>query len=151
VSEPYLRKANIDDMDLLFKWANDQITRQNAFSTKLITYEEHQQWFSKKLESNSSFIYIYCLEDVPVGQVRIDIENTCGVISYSIDAAYRSRGHGGTLLRLMEETVKNDITDVKLLQAKVKNENFPSRRIFERMNYHSTENDDYIEYEKSIR
>ena len=30
--QQYLRKATIEDMDLLFQWANDSVVRKNSFS-----------------------------------------------------------------------------------------------------------------------
>jgi RimJ/RimL family protein N-acetyltransferase len=150
MSESYLRRAIIDDMDILFEWVNDQATRQNAFNTKQITYDEHKQWFSDKLKSDNSVIYIYCFNDTPIGQVRLDIENGCGMISYSIDINHRSQGHGGRILELMEAYGKTKLPYMKALIARVKKSNVASLRIFERLNYLIEEKDGYIEYKKEI-
>jgi len=150
MSEPYLRKATVDDMELLFEWANDKETRQNAFNSHQITYEEHQKWFLRKLESGNTAIYIYCIEDIPIGQVRIDIDNENGLISYSVDAEHRSRGHGSKTVELLETIVSKETLNLKVLIAKVKKSNIPSQRVFERLHYLISEKDDYIEYKKEI-
>jgi len=150
MSKKYLRRATIEDIDLLFTWANDETTRQNAFNTQQITYKEHQQWFKAKLESDNSIIYIYCTEDTAIGQVRIEIDKDQALISYSIDIAHRAQGHGSKIVEILEETIKTELPATKKLIAKVKKENIPSQRIFEKLSYKRIEKDDYIEYEKSI-
>ena len=44
-----LREVTGKDMDLLFRWANDPVTRKNAFHTEQIPYETHRAWFVKML------------------------------------------------------------------------------------------------------
>ena len=34
-----LREAKKDDVELLFKWANDPVVRKNSFNESLIAYE----------------------------------------------------------------------------------------------------------------
>jgi len=41
----YLRKAERRDADLLFQWVNEDLVRQNSFSTKEILYSEHIRWY----------------------------------------------------------------------------------------------------------
>ena len=48
--QQYLRKATIEDMDLLFQWANDPVVRKNSFSTAEISYEEHTKWYHNLLK-----------------------------------------------------------------------------------------------------
>ena len=44
MKDGYLRLAEMEDMDLLFTWANEEMVRKNSFSTRKITYEEHVIW-----------------------------------------------------------------------------------------------------------
>ena len=151
MSEPYLRRADEDDIDLLFNWVNDVVVRQNAFNTKKIEYSDHKKWFYEKLNSDSSIIYIYCVEDgTPVGQVRIDIDNDYGLISYSIDACNRMHGHGGRLLMLLEDIVLQKLPEVDVLVARVKKNNVSSQRRFEKLGYRCVDKDECFEYRKII-
>ena len=43
------RRATIEDAELLFSWANDFDVRRNAFSQQEILWDEHVEWFQKKL------------------------------------------------------------------------------------------------------
>lgn len=145
----YLRKANMDDMDLLFRWANDDSVRENAFNTHKINCNEHEKWFLEKLTSDKSVIYICIYGQTPIGQVRLDIDDGDGLISYSIDSAYRLQGHGSVLLSLLEVTVKNDFPSIKGLTARVKKTNIASLRVFEKLLYQRDEKDEYIEFKKA--
>ena len=150
MSVPYLRQATSEDMNLLFQWANDETTRQNAFNTEKISLEEHKQWFNDKLTSDKTILYIYCIDNISIGQIRVDIDNNIGVISYSIDSAHRKQGHGSRILEILESTIKREIPNVEILIGKVKNANTASQKLFERLKYQSSHKDSYIEYEKHV-
>lgn len=55
----------MDDCDLLFEWANYPMVRQNSFSTKAITYDEHVNWFKNIMERKDCVQYIYMEGDKP--------------------------------------------------------------------------------------
>ena len=40
-----LRKVNLNDVELIFKWANDPDVRNNSFNTNQIVWDEHVKWF----------------------------------------------------------------------------------------------------------
>ena len=50
MSKVYLRAANSDDTDLLYRWANDPVVRKNSFNTDRILYENHVMWFNRIIE-----------------------------------------------------------------------------------------------------
>lgn len=82
------------DVDLLYKWANDESARQNSYNSDPIPYQHHVKWYEDRLHSGASCFYIFCDEDHPVGQVRIDngAEPSSAIISISIDKEYRGKG-----------------------------------------------------------
>ena len=55
-----LREVTGKDIDLLFRWANDPVTRQNAFHTEQISYETHRAWFVRMLADRDVMKYILC-------------------------------------------------------------------------------------------
>ncbi len=65
-----LRRAKPQDMDLLYRWANDDTVRANAFHTEKIPYEHHVQWFQKMMADASVCQYILYDGDLAVGQIR---------------------------------------------------------------------------------
>ena len=140
------RNIRKDDCDLLFKWVNDSEVREMAFSTNAVLYEEHKKWFYNKLNSNLTHIFIACVDDKPIGQIRIDIEDNEGIIGYSIDKNYRGQGYGSKVLKKIITVVKDTDINISKLVGKVKHKNVKSCRAFERAGYKSIEREDFIEY-----
>ena len=138
----YLREAEWEDMDLLFRWANDGEVRKNSFSVKEIAYEEHVEWFKKKIGGGESQIYIFGNGEHEIGTLRLDFEGNEAVISYSIAAEYRKKGYGTVMIKLAEQKVPHRT----LMKAWVKEENIASNKIFIKLGYKR----DGMQYKKWI-
>lgn len=144
----YLRKATEEDLQLLFQWSNDEAVRKNSFHTEEIDFETHTIWFKNKLKSPSNDIYIYCVKQEPIGQIRLEYRGEYAAIHYSIEKKYRGQGHGRKILVLAEEITKKNHDEILYLSAEVKKDNIASRKKFKQLSYESSE---YIKYEKKIR
>ena len=136
--QQYLRKATIQDRDLLFQWANDTVVRKNSFSTEKISYEEHVNWYNHILNSDNCVQYIYMDSECPVGQVRITQKGDAAEISYSICAEKRALGYGTKLLSLISEKVWDEFPHVKKIYGEVKPENTASQKAFLHAGYTET-------------
>ncbi|WP_427338100.1 GNAT family N-acetyltransferase [Caloranaerobacter sp. DY30410] len=133
--------------DLLFKWVNDETVRKNSFNTNEIDYEQHKKWFENKIKSSNTFIYIcYIDKKIPIGQIRVDMEDGIGFIDYSIDKKYRGQGYGTKLLKEIVNKFKNEVRNIRRLVGKVKIENIPSQKAFAKAGYRHEKKNDYIEY-----
>lgn len=132
-----LRKATIDDLDLLYEWANDFVTRQNAFNTEPILYETHKEWFLNSLNNPNRYQFIMECDKTAVGQIRIDITDETGEISYSIAPLHRGNGYGSIMCRLIIEYAKENL-DIKKLIARVKSNNIASKKCFINNNFSNT-------------
>jgi len=150
----YLRKVTRDDMDLLFQWANDPVVRANAFSTEQIPYENHQKWFTARMKDPDTAMYLYLQDDVPVGQIRLDIADKEAEIDYSIAPEYRGKGYGKKMLLHLETVVRESLPHIAVLLGKVKLENQSSRHAFLKAGFQETpsmEEMNYILYKKKIQ
>lgn len=143
----FLKHACRKECDLLFNWANEISARENSFNGNEINYDEHVNWFDNKLNSNNSVIFLFFYNNIPIGQVRTDIENKAGIISYSLDENYRGQGLSIEMLRLLESSVNNDVN--KLI-GYVKFSNTSSQKIFEKLGYVKSVNESFIKYHKFI-
>lgn len=143
----YLKKATAEHCNLLFKWTNDKEVRENSFTKDVIKYDEHVKWFNDKLNSPNCKIFIFYLDNVPVGQVRIDVDNHEAVISYSLDNNFRGKGLSAEMIGLLE---KNIDTNVNKLIGYVKFSNVISQRVFEKLRYTKELSDNCIKYSKII-
>lgn len=147
----WLRKAKEGDCDILYNWVNDKVVRQNAFNQETITYDEHKKWFKKKLNSNKSFIYISMVDNNPIGQIRVDVNNMgIGVIDYSISKDNRGKGYGTLTLLELCKTITKENVNIKKLIGKVKLNNIPSHKAFEKAGFIASKKAEYIEYYKYI-
>lgn len=131
----HLREATYEDMDLLYKWANDPAVRKNSFNSEPISYDNHVSWFNKIMEDNTVLQYILMKEDVPMGQIRLNIEGNDAEIGYSIAEEYRGKGYGHTILQLIAEEIRSNYPNITNLIAKVKTDNTASNMLFKKEGY----------------
>lgn len=150
-----LREVNAKDMDLLFEWANDPVTRQNAFHTEAIPYETHRNWFIKTLADRDVLIYILCTDvsgkESPIGQIRLAIEGEEALISYSIDAQKRGQGYGTRMILMAEEKLRETRADVNYCKGQVKLDNMASAKVFDKCGYDLEKKEKFLEFTKRIR
>ena len=70
-----LRRADENDSQLLWDWANDPDVRTVSFSTEPIPWERHLQWFNAKLADPDAVLYVAIdPEGTPIGHVRYQID-----------------------------------------------------------------------------
>ncbi|NFA59979.1 GNAT family N-acetyltransferase [Clostridium sporogenes] len=145
-----LRDVTEKDIDLLFNWVNDTSVRKNSFNTKIINYEEHKEWFEKKIIAEDSYMFILEINSIPVGQIRVDIQEKAGIIDYSIDKNYRAKGYGLLILIKLEEKIIDSISELEKLVGKVKNGNIASQQSFLKANYKFKKKSEFIEFTKLL-
>lgn len=143
-----LRSVQPEDMDLLYRWANDPVTRENAFHTEQIPYERHRQWFESALADETVVMYICMNQEKPVGQIRFNISDEQALISYSVDRDNRGCGVGTKLLMLAEIQLRDEFPRVRILKGEVKYGNIASMKAFERNGYGRKEQEAYVEFKK---
>lgn len=146
----YLTRAEDKDIDLLYKWVNDETVRNNSFHSNIITYEEHRNWFLEKTNSQDTDIYIYYYNGEPTGQIRLEYSENKAIIDYGVDIAYRGKGHGSKILTLIEKEIFYNKKEVEYLIGRVKYSNSASQKVFKKMFYSEFPKKDYIEFIKKI-
>lgn len=132
--ECYLREARSTDRDLLYKWVNDPVVRQSAFNSDEINYENHCDWFDQCLGREDVNIYILIKNGIPVGQVRLNVEDGEALVDYSIASTYRGKKLGYQIIEKICEEVAY-MKDVTVLVAYVKSTNIPSLKVFLQNNF----------------
>lgn len=147
-----LVEVTVDDIDLLFKWANDSECRRNSFNSEKIIYSEHKKWFNKKIEDNNCKMYLYRYNTEYIGQIRIEIQGVEAFIDYSIKREYRGKGHGIKILELLEKKILElDNIKIDCLVGEVKIDNIASQKVFEKLEYSGEKKQKYISYKKYCR
>lgn len=128
-NQPILIPADSSDMDLLYKWVNEPEVRNSSFNAKPVTLREHESWFREHIASDKCSIWILCLGDLKIGQIRCDIlENSDCYVDYSIDSQYRGMGYGTKILDLAKGKIQEIYPEAKRIVAEVKQHNEVSNR-----------------------
>lgn len=124
-----LRRATMSDAPMLLAWRNDALTRAMSLSTAEVTPEEHAQWLSKSIDMPGRALRVAVLDDMPIGQVRLD-RASAGAFVLSITVAPEQRGRG--LATAILAAAENEARELgaTLLVAQIRPENHASIRTF---------------------
>ena len=146
----YLRPVELSDARLLFQWRNEKETRANSLHSEELVYEDHVRWLESVLgTTKAQYFFILMADLVPVGQIRLSVENEMAMLSCSIDASYRARGYGRMIFQLLEDKLRERCVHLTLV-AYVKQENTASRRALISLHYRESRENDLLRYEKVI-
>jgi len=133
--EFFLRKASMEDCELLFQWVNDPDARRSAFRSDPIEFIEHTRWYGEKL-NDANFIQYIAInqDDEAVGQVRFDLKNDEAEVDVSIAPKFRGRGYGACIIK---EGVDNVLKSTKIttFHANIKSNNQASIKSFQKANF----------------
>lgn len=140
MSEPHLAQITLRlavqaDCRPLWQWRNEPLTREASFDTNLISYEDHEHWFSRKLNSPDMRIFIIVNADGrDMGYARFSIDREEAEISVSLDESLRGKGHGAAAIRLASDRVISSGSVVRVL-AYIKPDNPASIAAFQRAGF----------------
>lgn len=132
------RRASLSDEARLLRWANDPVTRRNAFNTAPIDAGKHRDWFHRRLR-DPDCCHIYVIETdhgLPIGQARFEQDNDHWTIDYGLDPCARGRGLGAPLLETALRAFRQGMKGTIML-GRVKADNAASRAVFENLEFTS--------------
>jgi UDP-2,4-diacetamido-2,4,6-trideoxy-beta-L-altropyranose hydrolase len=130
-----IRGALLEDLELLFEWANDPVTRANSYSTAPIDHETHVHWFQQALNDPGVSIFIVEEDGVSIAQIRFSITSDGGMISFSVSPGSRGKGLSKHVLALGTNRIKAHHPDLRRVFGYVRKDNIPSVRAFERAGF----------------
>lgn len=140
------RFANIEDISLYYKWANEPVSRENSYNKGEIDFVNHVNWFTSKLNSKDCFFYLFFNEEEkPVGQVRIEKKEELlkqAVISLSVETNCRGKGYGSEMIKLATDDFLDKFKGFLIIACVFKS-NIASYNSFIKAGY-------MLEYEKVI-
>jgi GNAT superfamily N-acetyltransferase len=136
-----LRKADLKDKELLFKWFNNLDSLKFKIKTNLkISFITHEKWFISKLIDKNTFIWIIEGNERKIGQIRFQYSKGYYDVDIYVIKDFRKLGIASLALKEAE-----NISKLKPLRAFIKNNNKASHLFFLKngfcMNY---KNKDFI-------
>ncbi len=126
------RKAESSDVYLYYSWLNDPLVRSQSFNSQLVEFNDHKNWFEKKLVNINCLMLIFFIDNNEnIGQIRIEKEDlNSAIIGISIDSDYRGRGFSTNMLKLATNHFFESNPNFTI-NAFIKNENINSKFSFE--------------------
>ncbi len=128
----HLRRAESSDCRLIWEWANDPEVRAASFTQARIAWNQHTDWFARKLGEPACVMLIATDENgKPLGQVRCD-ETSKGEAQIHVSIAKERRGSGqaSNLIDLAAQSLFAE-SRLERLHAWIKPDNHASTRAFE--------------------
>ena len=133
-----LRQVREADGRLLWEWANDPGVRAVSFSPEPIPWPQHLSWLQGKLrDPNCIFCIAVNEEEVPIGQVRCDVDGHEAVISAGLDARCRGKGYGSAVIERAAKKLYQ-VSEARLIHAYVKADNEASLKAFSKAGFKKT-------------
>lgn len=131
-----LRRAAETDVQIVYEWASDELTRKNSFSTESIDFEVHEKWWHAKMNSDDAEYYICEADGLPAGLIRLDKGNNTEnfVIGIVLAPQYRGWGMAEKFLKLICNKVLESDNRL-IIEAYIKQENVPSIKTFEKVGF----------------
>lgn len=100
-----LRRAGMQDAQLLFDWRNDPVTRTGSLQSEPLDWEKHLRWLAACLDNSFRALYIVELADEAVGTVRADKTGNEYELSWTVAPEKRGRGLGRELVAALIATL----------------------------------------------
>ena len=138
-----LRKAKMEDSEILFNWANDSITRFNSYNPTEINYDSHLNWLSKKIVDKNCCFLILEWNNIPAGTVRIDCAEKENVIGITMAPELRGKKLSAAMLDKACNYFFNNFNKQEIT-AYIKEENNTSLKTFERAGFKVMDKNEYF-------
>jgi spore coat polysaccharide biosynthesis protein SpsF len=148
----YLRPATIEDAEDILRWRNDPSTRENSFTKGEISLASHINWLTKKLANPDCHIFIMMDGKAKVGNIRVDVTEGVGEISYMIAPECRGKGYGKKIIGMVEDALRSSggSSVVKTLTAFTLKDNEASAKCFLANGYSYEDAEDSYCFSKSL-
>ncbi len=143
-------RAGKEHLQTTYKWAADPVVRAYSFNQHPIVFEEHQNWYLKKIAQSNCIYLLGEWQKNIVGSLRFDITGSTALISYLVSPTYHGKGLGRILLAKGLDYLAACNTTVTAANGYVLPQNIASVKVFERLGFDcSTENNQLL-FSKNI-
>ena len=133
--------ANFSHSEILLAWRNDPQTIANSISSRVVSPDEHFNWFTRALNRADLHIYMARLPGGELaGTVRLERRDDGWELSWTVAPKFRGQGLG---TRMVEKALR---LQAGRILARVKEGNEPSLRIVERVGFRLHDRKDGVLY-----
>jgi UDP-2,4-diacetamido-2,4,6-trideoxy-beta-L-altropyranose hydrolase len=130
-----LRPARDADVFLYFGWVNDPVVRAASLQSSPVSLHDHLAWYRAKLADPATHLLVLQLRDLPIGQIRFDLEGDRAEVDYSLDVLFRGRGLGAQLVEMGMNWLRDHCRCRPIVSATVRTSNEASLHTFRRLGF----------------
>lgn len=133
----HFRQMCQDDCMEVFKMVNDPEIRSVSFSTGLIPYDAHEEWFSERLLSPDCYFFMVLVESgLAAGYVRFESKKDKdeNVISVALTPEFRGKGLGFVAIQQSSMLFLN-MSEARTITAYVRSDNKRSLKSFQKAGF----------------
>lgn len=132
-----LRPATADDARLLYDGRNAEVVRRASLSTNPLSWEDHLGWLTRTLaDTEGHLLLIASVLDAPVGVIRFQRRSAkIAEVSLYLLEERLGAGWGMLLLQTGEDYLANHGWEIEEIEARVRNDNPASLRLFQQAGY----------------
>lgn len=145
--EIILRQATWNDAAMILKWRNAKENRCCSLDERIITKKEHINWFKKVLKDKSRLFLIAEDNGKATGVLRYDIVGNTAMVSIYLKPGTSGKGIGSTMLRYGSDWLRQHVSSVTRMEAKIIPGNIASIKAFAKVGFRQS----YVVYEKILR
>ena len=133
MSKIIVRNADHKDSIDIFRWRNDDLSREMSINSDVIRWECHQKWFDSINENTLILICELSSINQSVGMVRFDFDDAGKRARVSINLAqkYRGKGYAKRCLLLALDVVHTEKSISLEIYAEIKDINIVSQKLFQ--------------------
>ncbi len=143
-------KASEEHLHITYQWAADPAIRAFSFNQNPIVFEEHQNWFLKKIREPNNMYLLGQWGNVIVGSLRFDITDANAVISYLVSPLHQGKGIGRIMLAKGLDYLAQHNASVTKATGHVMPQNTASVKVFERLGFSSIAGNNQLIFSKNI-
>ena len=130
-----LRPITLSDTDLIVRWRNSDAVRLNMYDQRILTAEQHRDYFHKKIETGEVVQYLIFVGERPIGTAFFKYLDKGVELGLFIgEEKYRGIGLGGQALRFLINRI-NEESGSKVAELKVKKNNLRAINMYLRQGF----------------
>jgi RimJ/RimL family protein N-acetyltransferase len=135
-----VRKATIQDSDLIHAWRNDPVTVEVS-NGKRVTLVEHEKWLVRILDDPERHLLICMRNGTPVAVTRLDAKGE-GVYEISVNLGPEFRGQKMGAPSILATCDYAETIPCREIRARIKLGNEASIKVFERSGFSQIGNEE---------
>jgi UDP-4-amino-4,6-dideoxy-N-acetyl-beta-L-altrosamine N-acetyltransferase len=132
-----LRELEKKDLKTVLEWRNAQRIRQNMFNDRVISFEEHKEWYHKASQDPTVCNLIFSVDNIATGFIgfsQIDQKNGTCFWGFYIGNENAPKGIGYPMGYLGIEYAMNQLK-MRKINGEVLSYNIPSIKFHERLGF----------------